>query len=387
MSTLVMMVGGCGNYLGNELFAAIYAELQRASSTGFSKSIECLGRRFFSESSLKGGDKVLYARSLLIDMEAKAVQNCLVCHPPLSSSKSTDLGYSGRTLYRESVPGSTMDWCWKPECAFWQQGGCGNNWAIGHELQGPSNHDTLESLITSLAEDADAINSVLILHSVAARHCPLRDVVADVAAHPAFKLLTCRYLPQNFSAESSSSGLAPYTFRSLLCRLQRMFKRADSLDFYAPPSPAFSCRSRQSHYAEVRQQNQSSSFNEGNAEDAQPNIAVAARLCLRGPKSKSFDGNPVDDCNIALWPYALGPIKVSSHPFPALGEPCSASLTTSCCTPLPALRSTLEMSRDLLHAGAFVHHYEQFGVGAEELRFALEQMEEIIAAYAAIRRA
>ncbi|XP_026194364.1 ATPase 2, plasma membrane-type [Cyclospora cayetanensis] len=508
------------------------SKLQRASSTGFSKSIECLGRRFFSESSLKGGDKVLYARSLLIDMEAKAVQNCLVCHPPLSSSKSTDLGYSGRTLYRESVPGSTMDWCWKPECAFWQQGGCGNNWAIGHELQGPSNHDTLESLITSLAEDADAINSVLILHSVAggtgsgvgsymtelcadllptsciasccvwpfesevstqslnamltlaslqrdsdgififenarcakalqrhsaatpagaganfsginryisrellgccllpsdawdhsskgtsrcsggqlkkfenksltctdvgcgalrsdaasARHCPLRDVVADVAAHPAFKLLTCRYLPQNFSAESSSSGLAPYTFRSLLCRLQRMFKRADSLDFYAPPSPAFSCRSRQSHYAEVRQQNQSSSFNEGNAEDAQPNIAVAARLCLRGPKSKSFDGNPVDDCNIALWPYALGPIKVSSHPFPALGEPCSASLTTSCCTPLPALRSTLEMSRDLLHAGAFVHHYEQFGVGAEELRFALEQMEEIIAAYAAIRRA
>lgn len=49
--------------------------------------------------------------------------------------------------------------------------------------------------------------------------------------------------------------------------------------------------------------------------------------------------------------------------------------------------STLQAGSDLLHAGAFVHHYSEFGIGTEELRLALEQVEEIVDAYAALQPA
>lgn len=49
--------------------------------------------------------------------------------------------------------------------------------------------------------------------------------------------------------------------------------------------------------------------------------------------------------------------------------------------------STLEAGLDLLSAGAFVHHYEAFGIGTEELRFAFDCVEETTEAYAAIQPA
>lgn len=42
---------------------------------------------------------------------------------------------------------------------------------------------------------------------------------------------------------------------------------------------------------------------------------------------------------------------------------------------------------DMLHAGAFVHHYEEFGVGVKELQMALEELQETADAYSTLRPA
>lgn len=142
------------------------------------------------------------------------------------------------------------------------------------------------------------------------QHCPLRDVLTEVAAHPAFKLLTCRNLPQSLVPQSDTSRLAPYSFPSLLHRLQRMFTGADTLDLTIPPSPTSSCRHRQSRYAEA-QLRRGSHYEQGAvAEDVQQNAAVAGRLCLRGPDAHGLRPDVLADCKIALWPYALAPVQV-----------------------------------------------------------------------------
>ena len=143
-----------------------------------------------------------------------------------------------------------------------------------------------------------------------ALRCPLWDVLAAAAPHPAFKLLTCRYLPQGLMGESNSLRLAPYTFESLMRRLERMFVRADTLDLLAPPSPSTPSGYRKAHYA-ATQQNSRDSTEHGNAtEDIHQTVAVGAQVCMRGPSVLSIEGDPTPASKISLWPYALSPVQV-----------------------------------------------------------------------------
>ncbi|CDI74838.1 Tubulin gamma chain, related [Eimeria praecox] len=532
MSTLVVMVGGCGNYLGGELFSALHNELRRAASVGDSTTLDSLSQRFFTGDSPAACGSFLKARSILIDMEAKAVQSCLLRQPLPTNGKSRGNCSMERTTPKFGVGQPETGWFWDPKFAYWQQGGCGNNWALGHEIQGPSNRDNMERLLLTLAEEGDSVSSVMVVHSLAGgtgsgvgsyltelcadllpasciasccvwpfdaevstqafntilslaslqkssdgififenarcakilqRHagssttptaaglseinrciardlvgccllpssarasrnespspdssgqsngqtnqqqvpwpniqgllgadatttlrCTLRDVLTAAAPHPAFKLLTCRYLPQGFLPEPKSFRFAAYTFPSLMHRLERMFARADTLDLLAPPSHLTPSRYRQAHYAATQQKSKDSPQHGDAAEGIHPNVAVGAQLSMRGPEVRSAESAPIADCKIAMWPYALSPVQTSAHPFAAHGEPCSMGLTTSCRTPLPALRSTLQLGMEMLQAGAFVHHYEEFGVGAEELQAALEQIQEVADAYAALRPA
>ncbi|KAL8426888.1 hypothetical protein Efla_002496 [Eimeria flavescens] len=528
MTTLTVMVGGCGNYLGCELFELLYAEAQRASASKEGLVRDSLIGRFFKVSGQHRGGEAVSARSLLIDMEAKVVQNCLLRHP---ASQATP-GASSIKLEEDQ---ERLSWCWDPKFAYWQQGGCGNNWAFGHELQGPSHGEALEGLIAGLAEESDIVSAVLLLHSVAGgtgsgvgaymtelcadllpkssiasccvwpydaevatqsfnaalslaalqrdrqattifffenarctatlerhgaassatsgvalstinrfiardlagcsllpsiplasstskahlqkpsnqataksfsrparppeepvsvllardssgwcRRCPLREMVAAASPHPAFKLLTCRYLPQSLLPQATADRLGAYNFTFLLRQMQRMFARADTLDLHVPPGYTSSARQRQDHYAEVQQRIRKQDEPD-TTRDGLPNAAVAASCCLRGPDLHKLKQSALAEFRIPMWPHALEPVQVSAHSSAAFGEPSSMGLTTNCRTPLPALRRTLQAGRNMLHAGAFVHHFEQFGIGTLELSAALEQLEEIVEAYAALK--
>lgn len=148
------------------------------------------------------------------------------------------------------------------------------------------------------------------LRSVACRLCPLRAVITDVSTHPAFKLLTCRYLPQSLVPQGNNPRLAPYSFLSLLRRMQRMFTRADTLDLHAPPGSTIPLRQRQNHYAETQQRWKNQQRRLDSSDESSPNAAVGARFCLRGPEINISKGTLAEDYNVALWPYALQPVQV-----------------------------------------------------------------------------
>ncbi|KAL8441894.1 hypothetical protein Emag_006816 [Eimeria magna] len=446
MATLTVLVGGCGNYLGSALFELLYAEVQRAAASKESQVSQSLRRRFFSSLKSTSGENQLQARSLLIDMEAKVVQNCLLRHPAPASELN----------HPREQGSSNPSWSWAPKFAYWQQGGCGNNWALGHEVQGPKHRESLEGLICDLAEQADVVASVLLVHSLAggtgsgvgayltelcadllpkscvanccvwpydaevatqsfnaalslaalqrdseaiflfenarctkalerhgdgrskasgvdlpqinqfiardfvgcallpsipvqcskcearepkashpkasqktartarsenglvvlaqeggwARQCPLREVVATAACHPAFKLLTCRYLPQSLSPQASAERLGGYGFTFMLRQMQRMFTRADTLDLQTPPRLNAWCRSRQVHYSEEQRRVQLEGQEENAARDPLPNAAVAASCCLRGSEANSLKETVIASFDVPLWPYALHPLQV-----------------------------------------------------------------------------
>ncbi|KAL8435014.1 hypothetical protein ACSSS7_002772 [Eimeria intestinalis] len=143
-----------------------------------------------------------------------------------------------------------------------------------------------------------------------ALQCPLREVVATTACHPAFKLLTCRYLPQSLLPQAPAERLGGYGFTFMLRQMQRMFTRADTLDLQTPPRLTAWARSRQSQYSEEQRRAQLEE-QEGNAIRALlPNAAVAASCCLRGPEVKRLKDSLVASFEVPLWPYALHPLQV-----------------------------------------------------------------------------
>lgn len=145
--------------------------------------------------------------------------------------------------------------------------------------------------------------------------CTLRGLVSDVVTHRAFKLLTCRYLPQGLAPLENSQRLSPYTYPSLLRRLERMFARADTLDLHSPPSPAMPSSHRQRQYAEVQQREKNSPKLAETSQGMQPNAAVAAQLCMRGPAVRALQSDPMANCSIGLWRYAANPPQVCSKSF------------------------------------------------------------------------
>lgn len=142
--------------------------------------------------------------------------------------------------------------------------------------------------------------------------CTLRGLVSNVVTHRAFKLLTCRYLPQGLAPLENSQRLSPYTYPSLLRRLERMFARADTLDLHSPPSPATPSSHRQRQYAEVQQREKSSPKLAEISHGMQPNAAVAAQLCMRGPAVRALQSDPMANCSIGLWRCAASPPQVCS---------------------------------------------------------------------------
>lgn len=84
----------------------------------------------------------LIAKSLLIDMEPKVVNKCL-----LTENQKT--------------------WKYSKEFSYCKQEGSGNNWAYGYNIHGKKSHDILSEKITKLLEKIDYSQGVILLQSLA----------------------------------------------------------------------------------------------------------------------------------------------------------------------------------------------------------------------------
>ena len=135
MSVITIQVGQCGNQVGHELFNRLSTEIDPEDD-------RTVVDRFFSEDEVTGRNPVKYtARCVMVDMEPKVIENC---------RKSAEHGRVFR--YR------------KPKIQ--KQGGSANNWAFGYHVQGVCCGESIHDEIQSELERADSIAGIQLLHSV-----------------------------------------------------------------------------------------------------------------------------------------------------------------------------------------------------------------------------
>ncbi|KAJ9441002.1 Tubulin gamma chain [Diplonema papillatum] len=131
MSILTLQVGQCGNQVGHALLARL------ASSPD---DDGCLPDEYFRTLAANGKPPV--ARSVLVDMEPKAVQNC--------RNKARQ---EGTFSYRKGT--------------LTKQEGSANNWAFGYHVQAVCCEEQIMKDVQSEVEHMDALMGIHVVHAVA----------------------------------------------------------------------------------------------------------------------------------------------------------------------------------------------------------------------------
>jgi tubulin delta len=136
MSVLSLQIGQCGNQIGKSLYDHIINEMINASPA----SQAAAGDIFFDYSEKT---KKYTARSLLIDMEPKVINECF------TSQKKENL------------------WDYDKSLHFCKQEGSGNNWAYGYNIHGPACRDNILEKFNRLLEGSDFVDCVVFFQSLA----------------------------------------------------------------------------------------------------------------------------------------------------------------------------------------------------------------------------
>lgn len=145
MSVVTVQLGQCGNQIGRQLFSTLredaLATLRSGEARGEPAYFETSLERFFVADSPRNSNPL--ARAVLVDMEAKVVQQTLL-----------EVNKTGK-------------WRYDPACVYAQKRGSGNNWARGYHHYGPRASERVLDMIQSQAEKCDHLSGFLILMSVA----------------------------------------------------------------------------------------------------------------------------------------------------------------------------------------------------------------------------
>ena len=152
MSVVTFQLGQCGNQIGSQFFRTIYndatASLKPTVKSNSTFYHDASVEKFFSFSEPKptkssSSTPMLQARSVLVDMEAKVVQQMI------SEAKRNG------------------DWNYDERCVYTRKKGSGNNWARGYcNLGGQASEEVLE-MAQRQVERCDRLDGFLILMSVA----------------------------------------------------------------------------------------------------------------------------------------------------------------------------------------------------------------------------
>lgn len=154
MSIITVQIGQCGNQVGEKLFETILSDCydygtnnkQTRPSSSNQNYVEESERRFFaSEDRINDEDDqspLLYARSVLVDMESKVVNKLL-------------FNQTNKRLK------------FRPGNSFTQKKGSGNNWSYGYCENGPKSLSRVEEIVRRETERCDRLSGFLVCMSLA----------------------------------------------------------------------------------------------------------------------------------------------------------------------------------------------------------------------------
>ena len=153
MSLVTIQLGQCGNQIGSQFFKTVYGDatssLKPGSWSNPTAYHDASLEKFFSISEPKPTKTSslsipqLQARSVLVDMETKVVQQML------------------------SEARRNGSWSYDEKCVYTQKKGSGNNWASGYCKHGGQASEELLEMVQRQVERCDRLDGFLVLMSVA----------------------------------------------------------------------------------------------------------------------------------------------------------------------------------------------------------------------------
>ena len=156
MSVVTVQLGQCGNQIGSQFFKTVYSDAtgsfnsksKSASSSNTAYRDVSLERFFYTAdpphaAKISSSRSRLRARSVLVDMETKVVQQML------------------------AEARKNGNWSFDESCVYTQKKGSGNNWASGYCRHGGRASEELMEMVQRQVERCDRLDGFLVLMSVA----------------------------------------------------------------------------------------------------------------------------------------------------------------------------------------------------------------------------
>ena len=189
------------------------------------------------------------------------------------------------------------------------------------------------------------------------RSRPVADFIRTLCSHPWYKIVGCKSLPQ---VPHESMKFSTHKWRPVVSSLARMQGSGKYVEEFASES-----RTRRS---------------------------VGSLLALRGCGSHAVDVSPLRDPR--LYPpwlvklmgagMPMAGLSVTCSPHGSFGSPVAASLASNDGCICECLDRTLGKASEMLHEAAYVHHFTQRGMEADELSACLARLEQTLSDYRAL---
>ena len=378
------------------MFTALHEQLQNSMKRDI----------FFDESA--------FARSVLLDMEPKVVQNCL----------SVQKG-----------------WSYRPESAYWKQSGSGNNWAFGFNEYGPHCRDEVLNILRREAERCDRLDSLMILKStaggtgsgvgayfsqetrdifdvslVSVEMWPFRSgevcvqsyntLLSLASSHETADLLIIfqnsdlshlaqkRLAIKNPSFSALNEIAATHLTHQLLPgNLSATVAHLTACPFYKMSTVRFVPQTYSKHFATdhtsalikglARMQQTRSVIDLMSSKEAERNLVFASQLCLKGLKSSDTSLTAFRTLreSVHYWNNSLDPLRLITSSDPFLGLQTSASTLSVDQTCLAGMSDALFHATDMFRSRAFVHQYEKFGINDAAMLSCIHTVDELVRKY------
>eukprot|EP00927_Polykrikos_kofoidii_P061490 TRINITY_DN56326_c0_g1_i1.p1 TRINITY_DN56326_c0_g1~~TRINITY_DN56326_c0_g1_i1.p1 ORF type:complete len:501 (+),score=93.90 TRINITY_DN56326_c0_g1_i1:168-1670(+) len=239
---------------------------------------------------------------------------------------------------------------------------------------------------------------------------PLLRLAGHLCAHPLYRLVTARSLPQvarGCEAFASDSWAALQRQMVHICEASRLVDRTPASAGVssngnvaapaaegtpAPTTPAVGGSSGDPRVGVPSGRSSGvvlaaggSAVGVGACTTARGTLkgnAVASTAFLWG---KGAVEAPLDGLRrLPAWRLALDPLQVYADPHELGAVERSVGLLSNCKTPLPALEAARSKAAAMLHAGAYMHQYERYGVTREGMSEALLSITQVCHDYNAL---
>eukprot|EP00928_Gymnodinium_smaydae_P048026 TRINITY_DN32074_c0_g1_i1.p1 TRINITY_DN32074_c0_g1~~TRINITY_DN32074_c0_g1_i1.p1 ORF type:complete len:473 (-),score=58.45 TRINITY_DN32074_c0_g1_i1:261-1679(-) len=204
---------------------------------------------------------------------------------------------------------------------------------------------------------------------------PLLRLSGQLCAHPLYRLVTARSVPQVARGAEAFSSDSWVALQRRLVQLCTTGQTADGPPLSAPADA--STTTRNADAAPSGEGEPTAVTNKPVVAPSGKSVASAAFLWGSGAVEAPLDSLK----RLPIWRLAVDPLQVYADPHQLGTLERSIGLLSNCQTVLPVLSSTGTRAAQMLRAGAYLHQYERHGVGREEMSDALLEFAQITHSY------